>query len=114
MGRAPSPTPDFCKAARKILADNLQQFELRSGEEQCMVLPAGPQQDCFEGREDVARTEGHLADASAIWVGGGPATPWEILQDFFPSAECKYITVTTPAFPSGDRFQKVPLYVGLR
>eukprot|EP00971_Amphidinium_carterae_P122707 2429195-Amphidinium_carterae.1 len=58
VARVPPPTPDFCQAAKKILADNLQQFEQRAGGEEWSYA----KQDSFEGREDIARTEGHLAD----------------------------------------------------
>eukprot|EP00971_Amphidinium_carterae_P160734 3186996-Amphidinium_carterae.2 len=76
VGKMPEPSTDYCRAVRRILAENLQK---------CDEIPEWcfAQQDCYEGRESAA-------DASAVWVGGRPATPMEVLQDFFPLADCKF------------------------
>eukprot|EP00971_Amphidinium_carterae_P154971 3073115-Amphidinium_carterae.2 len=52
---------EYAHEIRKILETNLKEFEaLPKGEPQ-WIFEA---QDCFQGRERLARTEGHLADGS--------------------------------------------------
>eukprot|EP00971_Amphidinium_carterae_P265352 5263951-Amphidinium_carterae.1 len=63
-----SLTSAYALEVRKILLAGLNDFEaLPDGEPQWNFEA----QDCFQGRERIARAEGHLADGSAMWPCGG-------------------------------------------
>eukprot|EP00971_Amphidinium_carterae_P169547 3358787-Amphidinium_carterae.1 len=71
------------QAVRQILAANLAAFvACPTGVEQWVYEP----QDCFDGQETTAKTEGNMAEAAVTWVCGGELElALTALQDFFPA-----------------------------
>eukprot|EP00971_Amphidinium_carterae_P073305 1449408-Amphidinium_carterae.1 len=64
----PKLTTGYALEVRKILEASLRDFEAIPDGEPQWIFEA---QDCFQGREKKARTEGHLADGSCMWPCGG-------------------------------------------
>eukprot|EP00971_Amphidinium_carterae_P268650 5329594-Amphidinium_carterae.1 len=58
----------YAHEVRMVLEANLKEFEAIPNGEPQWIFEA---QDCFQGREKKARTEGHLADGSCMWLCGG-------------------------------------------
>eukprot|EP00971_Amphidinium_carterae_P254505 5052769-Amphidinium_carterae.1 len=68
-------------------------------------------QDCFHGRKQVARAEGHLADVSCLWLcEDNLEIALTVLADFFPQGPRAFIPV---ANNEGQR-REVPYYGALR
>eukprot|EP00971_Amphidinium_carterae_P063990 1266849-Amphidinium_carterae.1 len=64
----PKLTTAYALEVRKILLAGLNDFEAIPDGEPQFNFEA---QDCFQGRQKIARQEGHLADGSAMWLCGG-------------------------------------------
>eukprot|EP00971_Amphidinium_carterae_P190762 3785550-Amphidinium_carterae.1 len=95
MDRAAALSLEYAAEDRQILADGLRDFE---------EAPGGPPQwnfsaqDCFQGREQVARAEGHLADVSCLWLcEDNLEIALTILADFLPQDPRAFIPVANAA-----------------
>eukprot|EP00971_Amphidinium_carterae_P212831 4224048-Amphidinium_carterae.2 len=93
MARAAAITLEYAAEVRQILADGLRDFEEAEG---------GPpqwnfsSQDCFHGREQIARAEGHLADVSCLWLcADNLEIALTVLADFFPQDPRAFIPLRT-------------------
>eukprot|EP00971_Amphidinium_carterae_P215049 4268035-Amphidinium_carterae.1 len=107
MGRE-NLTLEHAAAVRQLLADSLAAIaESTTGAQQWSYEA----QDCFDGREGHAKTEGNMAEASCTWIcQGDPKIPLYALQDFFPADPAKYIHLSL----SKEQKLLVPYYGGLR
>eukprot|EP00971_Amphidinium_carterae_P221452 4396238-Amphidinium_carterae.1 len=99
---------EYAAEVKQILAEGLRDFE---------EVPGGPpqwnftHQDCYHGREQVARAEGNLADVSCLWVCEDDLEiVLTILEDFFPQGPRASVPV---ANDEGQRRQ-VPYFGALR
>eukprot|EP00971_Amphidinium_carterae_P017465 344399-Amphidinium_carterae.1 len=99
---------EHAREVRRLLSENLAAFaECPTGVQQW----AFEAQDCFDGRSNMAKQEGNLAEVSCTWVcGGNPEIPLQALAEFLPADEEKYVTV---ASTTGQKL-RVPYYAGIR